>query len=123
MMKKVLIVEDEVTILELLSTILSDCKQYIILRATDGKEAISIARKEKPDLILLDLLLPRMNGYQVCESLRSDPETACTKVIMITGMTQRSDRLMGEKVGVDAYITKPFNSGSLVEKVKELLTV
>ena len=121
MTKKILIVEDEVDILRLLSTILSSFGDYGIFCASGGQEALRIAREESPDIIILDIQLPGMNGYEVCKLIRSDPAISDIKVLMLSGMTQDSDWQKAQEVGADGYIAKPFSSIALVEKVEELL--
>lgn len=120
-MKKILIVEDEENILELLSAIFGDLGDYRIHCARDGEEALRIARLDNPDIILLDILLPKINGHEVCKSVKSDPAMSHTKILMLSGMAQNSDRRKAQEVGADAFIAKPFNSIALVEKVEELL--
>jgi DNA-binding response OmpR family regulator len=119
--KKILIVEDEEDIIELLSVIFDDPGGYRVLYARDGEEALRIAQLNNPDIILLDILLPKSNGYQVCKSIKSDPAMSHTKIIMLSGLTQNSDRLIAQEAGADGYIVKPFSSTALVEKVEELL--
>ena len=121
MTKKILIVEDEADILELLSEIFSDLGGYRIFCARDGEEALKITREDSPDIILLDILLPKMNGYDVCKSVKSDPAICHIKVIMTSGMVRISDWPKAQEVGADAFIAKPFDSITLVEKVEELL--
>ncbi len=121
MAKKILLVEDEETILKLLSGIFSDLGDYRILCTRDGEEALRIARADNPDIILLDIQLPKMNGHEVCKSVKSDPAMFHTKVPMLSGMGQNSERQKAQEVGADAFIAKPFNSIALVEKVEELL--
>jgi DNA-binding response OmpR family regulator len=121
MTKKILIVEDEETILELLLATFGDLMDYKILCAGDGEEALRIARVDNPDIILLDILLPKINGYEVCKSVKSDPTISHIKVLMLSGMVQSSGWQKAQEVGADAYIAKPFSSIALVEKVEELL--
>lgn len=122
MTRKILIVEDEQDILELLSAILSELGDHCeILRARDGEEALRIARANNPDIILLDIHLPKLNGYDVCKLVKSDASTAHIKVLMLSGVAQNSDRWKAQQVGADGYIVKPFNSITLVGKVEELL--
>ena len=121
MTKKILIVEDEEDILELLSEVFSDLEDYRILCARDGEEAISIAQVDNPDIILLDIGLPKVNGYDVCKLVKSDPAMSHIKVLMLSGMAQNSDWQKAQEVGADGYIAKPFSSIALVEKVEELL--
>ncbi len=121
MTKKILIVEDEEDILELLSAIFGDLGDYGILCARDGEEALRIARVDNPDIILLDIQLPKMNGHEVCKSVKSDSAMSHTKILMISGMAQNSDWQKAQEAGADGYIAKPFTSIALVEKVEELL--
>jgi len=121
MTKKILIAEDEEDILELLSTILGDRGDYEILYSRDGEETLRIARVDNPDIILLDIQLPKLNGYEVCKLVKSDPTMSQTKVLMISGMAQNADWHKAQEVGADGYIIKPFSSIELVEKVEELL--
>jgi two-component system alkaline phosphatase synthesis response regulator PhoP len=119
--KKILIVEDDENILELLLAIFDDHINYESLYARDGEEALRIAQVENPDIILLDIHLPKSNGYEVCKSIKSDLAISNIKILMLSGMTQNSDWQKAQEVGADGYITKPFNSTELVEKVEELL--
>ena len=119
--KKILVVEDEKDILELLLSVFDDSGDYRILSATDGEEALRLARVDNPDIILLDIQLPKVNGYEVCKSVKSDPTMSHAKVLMISGMAQNSDWHKAQEVGADGYIIKPFRSIELVEKVEELL--
>jgi len=121
MTKKILIAEDEEDILELLSTIFGDLGNYEILCARDGEETLRIARVDNPDIILLDIQLPKLNGYEVCKLVKSDQTISQTKVLMISGMVQNSDWQKAREAGADGYIIKPFSSIELVEKVEELL--
>ncbi len=121
MTKKMLIVEDEEDILELLSTIFSFSKEYKILLARDGEEALNIAQKDIQDIIILDIQLPKMDGYELCQTIKSDPTTANTKVLMLTGLAQDYNLQKALEAGANAYITKPFSARAIVEKVEELL--
>lgn len=121
MTKKILIVEDEEDIMILLSAIFGDLEDYEVLCARDGEEALRVARVDNPDIILLDILLPKLNGYKVCKLIKSDLAMSHTKVLMLSGMTQKSELLKAQEAGADGYIAKPFSSTALVEKVEELL--
>ena len=121
MTKRILIVEDEEDVLELLCATFDDLEDYRILCARDGEEALRIARAYNPDVILLDIQLPKINGYEVCKSVKSDPAMSHTKVLMQSGKVQKADWQKAQEVGAVGYITKPFNLIELVEKVKELL--
>jgi len=94
---------------------------YEVLPAYDGQEGLDKARKEKPDLIILDLMLPKMDGYKVCRMLKFDEKYKKIPIIMFTARAQETDKEMGEEVGADAYITKPFEPQALLAKIEELL--
>ena len=121
MTKKILIVEDEEDIIELLSAIFDDFGDYEVLSARDGEEALRIARVDNPDIILLDIHLPKLNGHKVCKSIKSDLAMSHTKVLMLSGTAQNSDWLRAREAGADGYVAKPFSSTALVKKVEELL--
>ncbi len=121
--RTMLIVEDEKDILELLLSVFDDSKYYRTLSAMDGEEALKLARGDNPDIILLDIHLPTLNGYEVCKSVKSDPNMSSTKVLMLSGMTQNSDRQKAREAGADGYIAKPFSSIELLQKVEELLRI
>lgn len=115
MSKRVLIVEDEKNIVDILRFNLSR-EGYETLEAYDGSTGLSLARSEQPDLILLDLMLPKMNGFDVCRSLR---EGGCsTPVIMLTAREEETDKVLGLELGADDYITKPFSMRELLARVK-----
>ena len=119
--KKVLIADDSPTVIRMLSYMLSalSCQ---VLTATDGVEAIKLSYSELPDLILLDILMPRMTGYQVCRLLKDDPRTKHIPIVMLTAKDQRSDRFWGLATGADEYIVKEFEDDRLLETVEEILT-
>ena len=121
MTKKMLIVEDEEDILELLSTIFSFSKEYKILLARDGEEAFKIIQEDIPDIILLDIQIPKIDGYELCKTIKSDPTTSNTKILMLTGLAQDYNLQKAIEAGANAYITKPFSASAVVEKVEELL--
>lgn len=118
--KRILVVDDET---ELVNTIKMrlETNDYEVLVAYDGYEALEKARKEKPDLIVLDLILPKMDGYKVCGLLKRDTRYARIPIIMLTARVREEDKKMGEEMGAEAYITKPFEPQILLEKIKELL--
>jgi two-component system alkaline phosphatase synthesis response regulator PhoP len=121
MIKKILVVEDEEDIVGLLCAIFSDFVNYETLYVTDGQQALNIARVNNPDIILLDIQLLELTGYEVCRLVKSDPALSHTKVLMLSGMTQDSDWLKAQEAGADDFIAKPFSSIALLEKVEELL--
>jgi DNA-binding response OmpR family regulator len=116
MQKKILIAEDEAHIRLLIEQSIEELEDegVEILTASDGEEALTLIQAEQPDLVLLDVMMPKMNGFQVCELLRQDPRTAGAHVIFLTAKGQEYDRARGEEVGADAYITKPFNPDELL---------
>ena len=120
-MNKILIADDERHIRELLLTTLSDTG-YEILTAKDGEEALNIAREEKPDLVLLDIIMPKMNGYSVCEKLKSDTGTKAITVVMLSALSGKTDREKGLMGGADDYIIKPFSPSALMDKLQEVFS-
>lgn len=118
--KKILVVDDESQLVDMVKMRL-EANNYLVLTAYDGQEGLEKARKEKPDLIILDLMLPKMDGYKVCRMLKFDEKYKNIPIIMFTARAQESDKKMGEEVGADAYITKPFEPQALLDKIKELL--
>ena len=115
MSKRILIVEDEKNIIDILSFNLSR-EGYDTIEALDGKTGLQLALEQDPDLILLDLMLPEMNGFDVCRSLRERGRT--TPVIMLTAREEETDKVMGLELGADDYITKPFSMRELLARVK-----
>ncbi len=120
-MNKILIADDESYIRELLLVTLEDAG-YKILTAKDGEEALKITREEKPDLILLDIIMQKMSGYDVCKKIKTSPETKSVKVIMLTALSGKADREKGLMEGADDYITKPFSPSALIGKLQEVLS-
>lgn len=118
--KKILIIEDEKDMVYAVTLQLEN-NGYKTITAFDGQEGLKIARMEKPDLIILDIMLPRMDGYKVCGLLKSDTRYSKIPIIMFTACAQESDKKMGEEAGADAYITKLFEPRELLTKIKELL--
>lgn len=117
---KVLIVEDEVDLLELIDFNLRQAGYETLLVAT-GAEALAVARAERPDCILLDLMLPDIQGSDVCRVLRADPVTAGTPIIMVTAKGEEIDRVVGFELGADDYVVKPFSPRELVLRVRAIL--
>ena len=118
--KKILIVDDEPELVEMVKIRLESYK-YEVIVAYDGQEALKKARQEKPDLIILDLMLPKIDGYKVCRMLKFDEEYKKIPIIMFTARSQESDEKLGYECGADAYITKPFEPAVLLAKIKELV--
>lgn len=120
MSKKILVVDDEMHILRIVKYKLESAG-YDVLTALNGIEALKLARGEKPALIFLDIMMPGMNGYEVCSQLKNDPETKDIIIIMLTAKGQESDKIKGLEVGVDEYITKPFSPQDLLDRTKDLV--
>lgn len=120
MAKKILVIEDEKELVEMVQLRL-EANGYDIIIAHDGQEGLNKAKKEKPDLIILDLMLPKIDGYKVCRMLKFDEKYKKIPIILFTARAQESDKKMGEEVGADAYITKPFEPKVLLAKISELL--
>lgn len=118
--KKILLIEDEKDMVYAV-TLQLESSGYKIITALDGQEGLKRARMEKPDLIILDLMLPKMDGYKVCGLLKADIRYNKIPIIMFTARAQESDKKMGEEAGADAYITKPFDPQALLTKIEELL--
>ena len=119
-MARVLVVEDDVDIAGLIQHYLSKAGYSTTLMHT-GDGVIERVRKDAPDLVVLDIMLPGIDGLQVCRSLRSDPATAAIPIIMVTARAEDSDRIAGLELGADDYVAKPFNPNVLVARVRALL--
>ncbi|NQT90538.1 MAG: response regulator [Candidatus Omnitrophica bacterium] len=118
--KRILIVDDEQDLVETL-TFRLEANDYEVIKAYDGQEGLDKAKSENPDLIILDLMLPKMDGYKVCRMLKFDEKYKKIPIIMFTARAQESDKKMGMEVGANAYITKPFEPQLLLDKMTELL--
>jgi DNA-binding response OmpR family regulator len=118
--KKILVVDDEKDLVELVSVQL-EAHGFEIVTGYDGQEALDKARFEKPDLIILDIMLPKIDGYKVCRMLKFDEKYKHIPIIMFTAKSMEEDRKMGMEVGADVYITKPFEPQFLLSTIKELL--
>jgi len=118
--KKILLVDDEVQFVELVKMRL-EVNGYTVIEAYDGQKALDIARREKPDLVILDIMLPRIDGYKVCRMLKFDEKYKKIPIIMFSARAQESDVRTGKEVGADAYIVKPFEPQVLLSKIKELI--
>ena len=118
--KKILFVDDEPTIVKLVTFRLK-ANGYDVVTAVDGQEALDIAESENPDIILLNLMLPKINGYQVCEKLKQNNKLKNTPIIMLTARVQDSEIEKGLAMGASAYLTKPFEAQDLLDKIEELL--
>ena len=118
---KVLIADDEPNIVLSLEFLLNS-HGYEVAVARDGNEALQLAAAFRPDLVLLDVMIPLINGFDVCRELRADPVQRSLKILMLTARGRESEVKRGFSVGADAYVTKPFATRELIAKVQELLS-
>ncbi len=117
---RILVVDDEPTLLRLMEFILAK-QGHTMLVATNGEDALATIRSERPDLVLLDIMMPRIDGYEVARTVRADAELRSTPIIMLSAKAQDTDIARGIDVGVDEYITKPFAPEQLVHVVNDYL--
>lgn len=117
--KKILVVEDEQDILQLI-TLYLEKEGFRTVSAKTGADGLRQVKQEKPDLVVLDLMLPEIDGLEVCKRLRSSPDTAMLPIIMLTAKAEESDTVIGLELGADDYVTKPFSPKTLVARVKAL---
>jgi DNA-binding response OmpR family regulator len=120
MTKKVLIVDDEPNIVISLEFLMRR-EGYEVLVARDGEEAVSQIREHRPDLVLLDVMMPKLNGFDVCRQVRGDPALVEVRIIMLTAKGREAEISKGLELGADGYITKPFSTRDLVVQVRNLL--
>lgn len=118
--KLILIVEDSPTDRHIAETICTD-NGYRVISTAEGEKAIIMAAEHKPALILLDVILPKQNGFQVCRQLKKTPETQDIKVIMVTSKSQPSDKFWGMKQGADEYVFKPYNENDLLAAIRKYI--
>lgn len=121
-MRKILIVDDEPYILNILDFSL-DAEGYTVLQAADGAEALKLAIEHTPDLVIMDVMMPRLDGFDTCRKLKEDSRTRNIPVVLLTARSSREDRQMGEDVKADGYITKPFSPQRLLDTVSAFLGV
>jgi len=119
--KRILIVEDDPSVLRATSYILEK-EGYQVLTAQNGLEGLKKAREDNPDLLILDVMLPGIDGFEICHSLRSEPKTAGLPILMFSAKGQESDKATGLKVGADEYMTKPVDREVLLNKVAAWLS-
>lgn len=118
--KKILAIDDERDLIASLQLRLESTGEWEVITAYDGADGLDKARQESPALILLDVVMPKMNGFQVCREIKADPALQHIPVILLTAKAQASDRFWGAEVKADAYITKPFDIDDLLEKMRAL---
>jgi CheY-like chemotaxis protein len=121
-MARILIVEDEMDIAENIAALLA-AKGHKTSIVADGAEALQRARKELPELILLDVMMPKLSGFDVCKLLRQDPKTAKIKIVMVTGLGRGGDVETAFAAGADDYLIKPFDSQRLFKKIEKVLAL
>lgn len=119
-MARILIVDDEVQLVEMVQMRL-EANGYEVLTADNGQRGLERAKSENPDLIMLDVMMPKMDGYKVCGLLKNDARYSRIPIILFSARTQQDDKDVGGEVGADAYITKPFEPAVLISKIEELL--
>jgi CheY-like chemotaxis protein len=117
-MPTVLVVDDEPTIRTLIRAVLEPT-EYSVVEAVDGVSALEVAGKLRPDLILLDVALPRLSGLEVCRRLKGDSAMASTPVILLTGFVQQAEREAGKQAGAEGFIAKPFSPAALLKRIDE----
>ncbi|MCL5291852.1 MAG: response regulator [Actinobacteria bacterium] len=120
MAKKILVVDDSTSIVNLITVKLAK-EGYEVIQAFNGEEALEKAYEERPDLILLDVMMPRLDGKEVCARIKSDPSMAATPIVMLTAVGEFEEQLKGLETGADEYMTKPFDPGQLAAVVRYFL--
>ncbi|OQX86141.1 MAG: two-component system response regulator [Candidatus Omnitrophica bacterium 4484_70.2] len=120
MMRRILVVDDEESIRKLLELILREAG-YEVLFCEDGLQGYNLAKKEKPDLIILDLMLPKLDGHKVCRLLKFDTRFKEIPIIISTAKASEEDKKLAQDSGADAYLLKPFKKEELLQKIKELI--
>lgn len=125
MNKTILIVDDEAHIRILMEQTLEDLEDegVELLTANNGAEALAVIQTEKPDLVFLDVMMPKMNGFEVCQAVKSDAATQDVYIIMLTAKGQEFDQQQGQAVGANLYMTKPFDPDEVLEKATEVLAI
>ena len=117
---RVLIVEDEPHIIESLSFVLGR-EGFLVSSALDGEAAVEILRRDPPDLVILDVMLPRLNGFEVLKLAKADPALKAIPVIVLTAKGQQQDRRLAEEIGSDGFMTKPFSNRDVIDNVRRLI--
>lgn len=117
---KILVVDDEVNITQILEFSIG-AEGYEVISAANGEEAIDKARREQPDLIILDIMMPKIDGYEACRILKSNPLTKSIPVVLLTAKGRDIDKRLGYEVGATDYIVKPFSPNKLIERIHQLL--
>ncbi|NDV21559.1 response regulator transcription factor [Desulfovibrio sp. JC022] len=126
MVGKILVVDDEVHIRMLLEQTLEELEDDYgveLLTAENGEEGLDCIREERPELVFLDIMMPYMNGYEVCQAVREDPELSGVNIILLTAKGQEADRKHGLELGAERYMTKPFDPDEILEVAKSILNI
>ena len=118
--QRILVVDDSPTALRITSELLSE-SGFDVITASDGEEALEVADRDHPNLIVLDIILPRKNGFQVCRKLRSESNTEDIAIVMLSSKNQDHDRQWAERQGADGYLTKPYNADELLSCINSVL--
>lgn len=121
MATRILIAEDELSIVEALRFLLERAG-YVVDHVDDGEKALAYLQAEPPDLLILDVMLPHRNGFEILKRVRLEPQTARLPVVMLTAKGQAHDRQTAIDIGVDAFMTKPFSNAEIVDEVRRLVT-
>jgi putative two-component system response regulator len=119
--KKVLVVDDDPSHRQRVHELLIE--DYIILEAEDGQEAINLARSQQPDIILLDVAMPKMDGYATCYAMKKDPITNTIPIVLLTDLSKELNGVLSGKLGAEEHISKPFNESNLLDTISRLLPV
>jgi len=120
MQQTVLVVDDEPFICRSLSFVLRK-GNYLVVEARNGEEALAAIREHRPALVFMDVMMPKVSGFEVCEAVKADPDLQQTKIILLTAKGQNSDREVGMQAGADDYMTKPFSPTKILERAREIL--
>jgi len=118
--KKIVVADDEEIIRTALTELLFD--RYYVLTAIDGREAVEIAERESPDLIIMDIIMPKMDGYEACRRIKAGSKTSAIPVLMLTAKDGLDDALTGFNAGADSYMIKPFTTSILMAKIKDMIS-
>lgn len=118
--RTILVVDDEPFICRSLTFVLRK-ENYRVLEARNGEEALAVIRAQRPDLVFLDVMMPKVNGFEVTEQVRADPALAHVKIILLTAKGQESDREVGKLAGANDYMTKPFSPTKILDRAREIL--
>ncbi|MHB9114670.1 MAG: response regulator [Thermoleophilia bacterium] len=119
-MARIVVADDDPDILNIVAMSL-EAMGHTVERATNGREAVDLCARSRPDLVVMDLMMPEMNGYEATEALKANDETASIPVLALTAKAMRGDEERGRQAGVDAYVTKPFRISQVIEVVEQLL--